>query len=266
MRHVLVLGLLIFLQTAPPTPRQAIEKGTQNSDAKHGKTTDNETPTNKAQTIPNVAQPKISQPNDEDHTSQKEKEPVAVKVPPVNVRKDGFDYTYIIASVLIAIATLVLALYAVRQANAAKKSADTYEQTVRLTERADVLLEAAGFEPPDITKLGPVVLVFKNFGRTTANRVLFEMIVTVPELGNYKALPLPYLPIGSGDNQRVVFSKMKEWLSRETFLQVLDGRTTLRFSGKVTYTDVFGIGHTTKCSGIYVHRTGTFHIEENEAD
>src|SRR5271169_5885198 len=66
-----------------------------------------------------------------------------VKVAPVSVTKDWTDYLVLSASLILTLATLVIALYAVRQANAAKRSADAYEQTVRLTERADVLMEGA---------------------------------------------------------------------------------------------------------------------------
>jgi hypothetical protein len=191
---------------------------------------------------------------------------ITVRLPPVDVNKDRADYVYLFANLLLTLTTLIIAVYAVRQANAAKKSADTYERTVKLTERADVLLDAAGLDTNDLGAPSRIRLRFKNFGRTRANKVHFRMIATIPELGDYPPNPLPTLPLGPGDTHDVVFMKMSEWLTKETFERILSGATTMRFQGTVTYLDVFEEGHTTACSGTFNPRTLTFGVEENKAD
>jgi hypothetical protein len=78
-----------------------------------------------------------------------------------------------------------------KAADAAKKSADTYEQTVRLTERADVLLDGISIVVPNPGFFNGdewVVMKFKNFGRTRANNTQFVASVAIPASS---AAPLP---------------------------------------------------------------------------
>jgi hypothetical protein len=189
-----------------------------------------------------------------------------IRVAPVDVRKDVFDYASVLAGLLLTVATFLIAIYAAIQARAAKRSANAYEQTVRLTERADVLLNRAGFDTPSLSGASRVIFTFKNFGRTRANNVRFAMSVTIPELDDYPPHELPEMPIGAGDTQDVVFMKMSEWLTKETFDKIARGETTLRFKGSASYTDVFGRMHTTTCSGALNKRTFTFGVEKNQAD
>ena len=131
-----------------------------------------------------------------------------IRVAPVDVRKDVFDYASVLAGLLLTVATFLIAIYAAIQARAAKRSANAYEQTVRLTERADVLLNRAGFDTPSLSGASRVIFTFKNFGRTRANNVRFAMSVTIPEFSDYPPNELPELLIGAGDTQEFVFMKM----------------------------------------------------------
>jgi hypothetical protein len=92
------------------------------------------------------------------------------------VKKDSADYALILANLLLTGATLVIAIFAIIQADAAKKSADFNERTVRLTQRADVLLEDVSIrQNSDERPIGrdtQLILNFKNFGPTRANNVI----------------------------------------------------------------------------------------------
>jgi hypothetical protein len=269
MKVIVLAVALALLQTASPTPRQATEKSGQNSQAENSKAASNQTPANNAQPIPDSAQPHVPKPNSEHHASQNEKEPITIKVPPIDVHKDGFDYAYIVAGILIALATLVLALYAVRQANAAKNSADTYKETVRLTERADVLMDSVGIlkqEGNPFLADAYVAIRFKNFGRTRASNVLCRVKLTVPDTPPALPEQMPITLLAPGDILGVRFEAFGKWLTKDTMENVLEGLTELRFTSELEYTDIFGVPHKTENGGVYMARDRIFRWEYNRAD
>jgi hypothetical protein len=154
-----------------------------------------------------------------------------------------------------------------RAANAAKRSAEFAELAVKTSERADVLLDAAGLSTGrDLSPQSRVQLIFKNYGRTRANDVRFDLRVTIPDTPDGSTLPLPPTPIGAGGRQTVTFQMFTEWVSKESFEGIRLGTIAMRFTGTVQYFDMFGERHITRCSGTFHHKAGAFMVDENTAD
>lgn len=99
----------------------------------------------------------------------------------------------------------IVATAAKDSAKAANDSAVFTEKTIKLTERADVLLDSADVATSERGHILPnssVNLRFKNFGRTRAINVRFEIKVTVPDGPDITPIALPELVIGAGMYRR----------------------------------------------------------------
>jgi hypothetical protein len=160
-------------------------------------------------------------------------------------------------------------LNARRAANAAKRSADAYEKTIRLTERADVLLQSAGVtfsgELQDFTGDSRLVLRFKNFGRTRAKAVSFRVRLIIPDVPDTFGPPLPSVVLAADQEQSISFERFRESLTEATFMDVAEGRITMRFESCLVYKDVFDSTYTTRDVGIFDPHTRTFRMEEQNA-
>ena len=173
--------------------------------------------------------------------------------------------------------TNVRAARAVRASvRVARENAAFSENAVKLSRRADVLLQAATFSKSsvgNITADSHIILEFRNFGSTRAENVVFDLAIIVPDLPNVeKCTPLKddaaaNLPLimGAGDIHPVTFKPLSLWLSSVHNLasDVLTGKWKMRFQGTVTYTDVFGDKHTTYCSGMYDWAKRSFALTDN---
>jgi hypothetical protein len=169
------------------------------------------------------------------------------------------------------------AIYARRSAVAAKRSADHDERTVRLTQRADVLLKDVEIrthtEAKPIGRDTQFILNFQNFGPTRANTVIFDFgmkvdgnKVTVPK-SPYAKPPLVPIAIGAGESgKNVTFNRLCEMFSDEVIEKIANGEAPLTVSGKITYQDVFGESHTVVCGGRYVAKLLTFVADETKTD
>ena len=164
-----------------------------------------------------------------------------------------------------------------KSANAAKTSADAAEraaniadQTLKLTQRADVLVEKAAIEHSG-EHMGPhsrLVLTFKNFGQTRASDVQFDIRMTIPEtegLPEKEPAPPP-ITLGARSSQRVLLASLGETFTQDTFRKIMGGEVILRYDGRVAYRDVFGDRHTTLCGGYFHLPTRSFIIDKNTAD
>jgi hypothetical protein len=151
-------------------------------------------------------------------------------------------------------------------ANAAKKSADTAEAAMRLTERADILLDSAGLSVQTLMD-ADVILRFKNFGRTRALAVRFNVTLLVNDIPQADPAELGPMLLGAGDEQTAVVFPLR-MLPDNVRGQVFRAQTPMTFAGQVTYQDVFGVTHRTECTGRFLIRNGQpgFIVERNEAD
>lgn len=168
-------------------------------------------------------------------------------------------------NVVLAIGTLVIAVFAVVQAVAAKRSATIAERALKLTQRADVLLETASIRFTQSQMLdgnSQVLLRFKNFGPTRANNLRFSILLQIPQIPEMQVPALPTSVLGASDSITISFDRFREFLTHQTFLDIANGVTPLTFNGTITYTDVFDLSHTTKCSGTYDPPSNMFRIKD----
>jgi hypothetical protein len=189
----------------------------------------------------------------------------------------SIDYTVwgFWVNLILVLATIALAIFAVVQALAAKESAkiakEAAEETkkvVRLTERADVLLESAGIALSASQAFdgdARVVLRFKNFGRTRARDVSFRTRMIIPGVPDAFVPPLPFTVLGADQERSISFETFRDCLTKATFEDVAHGRIPLRFESWLVYTDVFGASHTTRDVGVFSPGTMTFRIEDHTA-
>lgn len=266
---VLIFAVAIFaiLQIPSQVPRKIAQN--QSAQTKNDETasTHKKTP---ASPVPvrNLGQSRDSQNDRKTVTSKDKRDNALITVTPVSVRKDPWDYASILASLLIAGTSLVLAITAWIQAKAARRSADNDERAVRLTERADVLLESISLST--VQQLSPqtqFILRIKNFGRTRANNVKTTFYVGDP--GTPVSLP-PGPPtttvLGAGDGQNVPLPQLGQFLTAPTFNGVASGQIPLRVYGTIAYTDVFGDRHTVNCKGTFEAADRNFSVDENRVD
>jgi len=134
-----------------------------------------------------------------------------------------------------------------KAADAAKKSAEVSEMALKLTQRADILVDAcsvidnthAGFK---IAPNNHVAISFKNFGPTRAENVVYRVTLIIPGVPQSDQIIGPS-PLGPGDTQTMSFSEFGAFLTPQTIKDIGDGRIILRVSGTVSYSDIFGDPH-----------------------
>jgi len=174
----------------------------------------------------------------------------------------------------LVLATLVIAVFAVVQAMAAKRSATVAEHSARFaqqalkdSERADLLLESIGIVNSMSGTLdghARVVMRFKNFGRTRAKDVRCRARLIIPNVPDYTS-ELPVIVLGPGQEQSISFSPFIDFLTKETFEQIISGKTRMQFEGWAVYEDVFGDSYTTRVAGTYEPRNRVFRVQDTIA-
>jgi hypothetical protein len=190
MKYLISAVVLVFLQASSPVPRGAVNNASEASQNSRSNAQANKT--NSTSSVPGTYPDKadISTIGTADQVEENKDHAVKVAVPPITVSKDSSDYALIIANLLLTMATLVIALFAVKQAKAAKRSADNDERTARVTQRADILLkdfEVRGSAERFIGRDTQFIVHFENFGPTRANNLTFDFSLKVgggtPPLG-----------------------------------------------------------------------------------
>ena len=196
MRRIVMLAVLLAHYPASfsqsPVPRNSASQ--QNIRTKNYKS---HTEQNKPPTAPVAIANPIAAENPKDlgqaKTDKTEPENVSVRVlPNVNIQKSALDYAYMWASVLIAILTLGIAVIALIQAMAAKKSANA----LMSSERAWMIgnPQMPKFERAiESAELLMYVCSLKNIGRTPA-RILRtglafrkdESLSAIPQTPKYR--------------------------------------------------------------------------------
>jgi hypothetical protein len=161
-------------------------------------------------------------------------------------------------------------------ADAAKKSADAaYDSseftrnTIKKSERAEVLLHLAKTVPSSASLYeSSLELTIKNFGRTRAINVSGDLRFAddVPMTRGKENIREVHTILGAGQKHKVAFEKFIQIIDGHNFGLMINGRRSLRFAGQLTYEDIFGDTHSTRCSGKFDPSTKTFAIEENRAE
>jgi hypothetical protein len=146
-------------------------------------------------------------------------------------------------NVVLAIGTIIIAIFSVVMGSAARKSANVAANTLRFL-AADIHIESAGLIPAGpITPNSYVALKIKNFGGSRAEKVRSFVVVTIPGVPNSELSPEEFTIPPQG-TQNIRFLEFIEFLNKDTFQQIVDGAIVVKFSGKITYVDLFGDIHT----------------------
>lgn len=180
MTFLILAMLLAFVQTAPPIPRQPANKASKQGQHLKTEARSSEAMPAKAPTVENPSKIQPAKTGSNDTTKDEEKY-VNVRVPPINVNKDGVDYLSIIAGLLLTLATLLIAIYAVVQAGAAKANAEAALLNARAiinSERPWLFIDiktsnAKTDENGTFQSLGFNVS-FRNWGKTPAEIINFD--------------------------------------------------------------------------------------------
>jgi hypothetical protein len=144
---------------------------------------------------------------------------------------------------------------------------------VRLTQRADLLVQAIGIDPHPIpcfiTAGTSIKVTFKNFGPTRAARVSIDVNLTIPDV-KQKSADRPSLPsavVGGNDDVTLTFPELGRLYEGETILQASKGHIPLSVGGRITYIDVFNREHSTTFDAKYYGwNRGGFVMERSDAD
>jgi hypothetical protein len=263
MRVSIWVALLFVAQLAQPLPRQAIGKDDSADQKLSTVASSNKNPPAKATPVGNSSKTAVSQSDGDKNAKPNESNPIHVVLLPVDVKKDWTDYVSVLINLLLTVATLVIALYATKQASAAKRSADNDEVARRLTQRADVLLALIELQDGEsFSRATRVVLHLKNYGPTRADEVVFDFRISiggVEKTGSPKKVPIV---LGGGDDQPFIFRTLGEITTNEIIDQIVKGTTILRIFGKITYKDVFGVPHVTECGSTFNASAWAFSAEE----
>lgn len=148
-----------------------------------------------------------------------------------------------------------------------RRTIKSAERTLLLTERADLMLESIHISPENRLGTDTVIrLVFKNYGRTRANDVQVRFRLVAPGTQASEAPPSPLVAIAAGKDLYVPFRPLGEHIREEIIARIAAGELQLRFEGYLGYRDVFGLPHRSHSSGTYLPNTGTFRLDEQQAD
>jgi hypothetical protein len=150
-----------------------------------------------------------------------------------------------------------------------KRSADNDDRAVRLTQRADVLLELIELRgtPPDIDRETQVIVHIKNFGPTRANGLVLNFSLFIPGILN--TIPPTLIPVvlGAGDSKLVMFQSLGDMGVKDDVLyKIANGTLPFYVAGKITYTDVFGHSRVVECKATFNPKTFGFNAEETHTD
>ncbi|MGA2772584.1 MAG: hypothetical protein ABSG26_17380 [Bryobacteraceae bacterium] len=145
-------------------------------------------------------------------------------------------------------------------------------QALHLTECADVVVVGIESNVPG-GRATPIhlfhtiefTLVFKNCGRSRANQIVAKFWMGVPDAEETEQPQPPTTVLGAGDTLRLRFRPVSECVNNRTLVQIADGAVPLRFEGQLTYVDIFGLPHSTECSGSLDPETCHFMLDRNEA-
>jgi hypothetical protein len=177
MKLAITIALLMFLQTSQRVPRAAAKNGDSKAEASQNKGTPDQTQTPQSVAPSNPSTTPGGQQTGRQVTPDNEK-PADVRISSVDVNKAPWDFAYIGASLLIALATLVLAGTAWVQASAAKnaaKAAFLNAKAVIDSERAWLIPAAESIEPNELpagilanSQVETLTVRIENCGRTPA--------------------------------------------------------------------------------------------------
>jgi hypothetical protein len=152
-------------------------------------------------------------------------------------------------------------------AEAAKKSSEIAEVSLKLVERADVLLDSVALVHGKVLsgKDSRVVLQFRNFGHTQAAKVRLKLNLIVEGVPDTDSTSIPVVSIGAGDIQTVSSQRFVQFLTETTAQQIFSATIALTFEGEAVYEDIFGSPHRSYYTGTWDRGADVFHINKQES-
>lgn len=115
-------------------------------------------------------------------------------------------------------------------ADAAKKSAEIAEASLKLVERADVLLNAAYLIHSQVLsdqQNSRVILQFKNFGRTKAVEVKLKLNLIIEKVPETDCTEVPPIAMGAGETKDISSLRFVEFLTEQTAQGIFTGKIGL---------------------------------------
>ena len=156
-----------------------------------------------------------------------------------------------------------------RAAAAAELSAKTGERRLKLTQRADVLVDSIFFvdkitgQLAGMQRNSNVLLVLKNFGNTRAEYLQLKVWLDIPNVPRSDQILGP-TTLGAGDTQTIAFVNFGACITQKTADSIRTGKIVMRVRGAISYKDVFGETHDLEVGPMrYNARHHVFRDEEN---
>jgi hypothetical protein len=153
-------------------------------------------------------------------------------------------------------------------AEAAKKSAEMAEASLKLGERADVLLDGVSLVyGQDLGgKDTRVVVQFKNFGRTKAVNVRLKLNLVTEGIPETDQTNIPTISMGAGEIKEISSQRFVQFMTEIMAQKIFAAETPLSFEGEACYQDIFGTPHRSYYAGTWNKGTNRFHIKKQESD
>jgi len=264
MRTLLIVCLAIQSFAQPPQASRTEEK--QSSQAKdYGSKSRPQSPSPPPASAPSrIDQPSTG--NQEDPTDKKANQ-VWQKAFAPETWSNWALFIAAVAATCIAIKSLGVIK---RQTLEAIGAGTLAKDALHLTERADILVCRVTMSThPKFTGDTIIRIIFKNFGRTRANRVQMNgKLLFVPEIEVIQKGPeIVAAVLGAGATRPIAFQPFRASMTEETLDRIVRETLLLRFEAEVIYFDVFQKRHRTKCSGTFMPDPCIFRLDANqEAD
>lgn len=163
----------------------------------------------------------------------------------------------------------IVARAAKQSAVTATKSAESEERVLRLTERADVLIDDMfSTTPGHFNAATRLKFDIKNFGRTRANNVLVRGWITLSEVDFERPPASQFAPpvVISPEKMTPVIIRQNPGITAQDIADIEGGRKTAFFALEIIYTDVFGDAHHTRNTGTFNLADQTFPALKNDMD
>lgn len=272
MKFLILTVFLSIAQTGTPVPRQTSNTRASDSTKTENQADNQKKPTNLTPEVVSKKQPPAPETDPQEQNHKNADQSVRItEFPTVAVTDKGFNWQGWISNVLLFIVSLLQIYLLFRTlrateiaANAAKKSSDLAETTMKIIDAPDLSLNNVGLVPSGaITPDSHVALIVKNFGGSRAKNARSLVKLIIPEAPESEFSPETF-SVGRGGTQTIRFLTFKETLNRETFDKIVRGEISVRFSGDITYEDVFGQTYTLNCRGILDVKTGTFALGDKD--
>jgi hypothetical protein len=155
-------------------------------------------------------------------------------------------------------------------ANAAQKTAEIAEQTLRLTQAADVQIVGVNFTPKGTLNTNTSVTVaLRNFGQSRAKQFTNDLTIGIEGRKSAPVQPRQEIGVVLGPGQPFIIGfpplGIGKIVTEEELERILNGQQFLKIWGSLKYKDVFGQQRVILCEGTYDRVGGNFMIDRYES-